>query len=188
MCQLMGDYIMGEIFRAICQEGLENHGSTAVCRCGACHPDSAPLAGNKIIQRDTKAGVFEEFAENRVWQPLHDRYDAKREGTVPDRALDVAPELLTAINRTHIADIISGPVGFDRSPRLAVQMLRNKFERSPRDGEHVNDRKGDHDVEDRSNAASIRGVSRPVTLATKQVIRKRICYAERYAKWKQAIE
>src|SRR5580765_2056982 len=98
MCQLVGDYIMSEILRATCQEGLKNHASTAVCRCGACHPDRASLAGNKIIQRDTKARVIEEFAENRVWQPLHDRYDARREGTVPDRALDVATELLNAIN------------------------------------------------------------------------------------------
>ena len=37
-------------------------------------------------------------------------------------------------------------------------------------------------------AASMEGVSLPVTLSTKPVPRKRVCYAERYAKWRQAIQ
>src|SRR6185295_8719793 len=102
MCQLMGNDIMGEIFRAICQEGLEDYAATAVSRCGACHPDGASLTGDKIIHRDTKARVFEETAENRMGQPLHDRNDAKREGAGSYRALDIAPEVLIAFACAHV--------------------------------------------------------------------------------------
>ena len=40
----------------------------------------------------------------------------------------------------------------------------------------------------RLDAASMEGVSLPVTQSTKPVPRKQVRFADRYAKWKQAVQ
>ena len=93
MRQLMGDHIIGEIFRAIRQSGFEDHAATAVSRPGARHPDGASVARNIIIQRQSKARIAQEVGEHLLGQPLQHRYDTESQVLEFHRSLDVAPEV-----------------------------------------------------------------------------------------------
>lgn len=109
MRQLMGNHIMGEIFRAIRQERPENHATTAVSQLGARYPDGASLARNIIIHRQSKARVLEEIGKDRLRQPLHHRYDPEREGPESHGSLDIPPEILIVFGPGHVLAIVPGP-------------------------------------------------------------------------------
>lgn len=109
MRQLMGDHIMGEVFRAIRQSWLKDNTATAVFQAGARDPYGAPLSWDMIVQCQTKARVVEEIGKDRLRQLLHHRYDTGRESAGPYRALDVLPKVLVVFGFAHVSVIVSEP-------------------------------------------------------------------------------
>lgn len=110
MRQLMGDHIIGKVFRAIRQSWLKDNTATTIFQAGTRDPYGAPLSWDMIVQCQTKARVVEEIGKDRLRQLLHHRYDTGRESARPYRSLNVLPKVLVVFGLAHVLVIVSEPI------------------------------------------------------------------------------
>ena len=72
--EFVGDHVVRERLGTISQLGPEYHApATAADRAGTGHPQRPSLAGNELLERDTKPGIVEKVALHQFRQTI--QYD-----------------------------------------------------------------------------------------------------------------